>query len=333
MAASHHADLQFKQVTYSGLEKGPSLIVLGAVHGNEICGTQGIAAVMSMLDENTLHLTKGRVTFVPITNPLAYRLVQRNGDRNLNRNLSPTDSPLEFEDHIANWLCPLLADHDVLLDLHSFQSGNRPFAMLGPLDNAGGLESFTHQKLEQNVALSVGVTRFVDGWLATYDRGVKRRVAELAALDKSVAVTRANLLNADSKYGVGTTEYMRSQGGCAVTLECGQHASPEAPEVAKQAILNVMAELDLVDLPKAIKPSAPEVLSLYEVIDKVSETDAFSRAWASFDPVNKGDVIGTRTNGKVLTAVEDGFIVFPNAKSQAGQEWFYLARRNTSRLS
>jgi uncharacterized protein len=332
MAASHPADLQFKQVTYSGLEKGPSLIVLGAVHGNEICGTQGIAAVMKLLDEKMLCVNKGKVTFVPVTNPLAYRLVQRNGDRNLNRNLSPTDSPLEFEDHIANWLCPLLANHDVLLDLHSFQAGNRPFAMLGALDNAGGLESFTHQNLEQNVALSLGVTRFVDGWLATYDRGVKRRVAELAALDKSVAFTRSHLLNADSKYGVGTTEYMRSQGGCAVTLECGQHASPEAPEVAKQAILNVMAELDLVNLPKAIKPSAPEVLSLYEVIDKVSETDAFSRAWASFDSVNKGDVVGTRTNGEVLTAVEDGFIVFPNAKSQAGQEWFYLARRNTSRL-
>jgi uncharacterized protein len=332
MTESQYADMQFKQITFSGILKGPSLIVLGAVHGNEICGTQGIAAVMKMLDEKALSLKKGRVTFVPITNPLAHAKVQRNGDRNLNRNLNPTQSPVEFEDHIANWLCPLLADHDVLLDLHSFQSGNRPFAMLGPLNNTEVLEPFAQQALEQNVALSLGVTRFVDGWLATYDRGVKRRVATLAALDKTVAITRANLLNADSKYGVGTTEYMRSSGGCAVTLECGQHASSDAPEIAKQAILNVMAELELVALPKAIRPSAPEVLSLYEVIDKVAEGDTFNRAWASFDPVAKGDVIGTRDNGEVLVAVEDGYIVFPNAKSQAGQEWFYLARKNTSRL-
>jgi uncharacterized protein len=332
----HYEKLQFKQHTYSGLLAGPKLIVLGAVHGNEICGTQGIEAVMAMLDSGALTLERGQVTFVPITNPLAYRLQQRNGDRNLNRNLAPTDQPIEFEDHIANWLCPLLAQHDVLLDLHSFQSGDRPFAMLGPRNNEGGLENFKHQALEQNVALSVGVTRFVDGWLATYDKGVKRRVAELATV-RANSSDRANHLNTDSKYGVGTTEYMRangslSNGGCAVTLECGQHASSAAPLVAKQAILNVIAELELARLPKPVKPLKPEVLSLYEVIDKVDGADSFSRTWMSFDRVAKGDVIGTRANGQVISAVQDGFIVFPNAKAQAGQEWFYLASLNTSRF-
>jgi uncharacterized protein len=323
--------LQFKQHTYTGLASGRRLIVLGAVHGNEVCGTLGIGAVMKMLDEGGLQLKRGSVTFVPITNPLAYRLQQRNGDRNLNRNLAPTDQLNEFEDLIANWLCPLLASHDVLLDLHSFQSGDRPFAMLGPINNQGGLERFSHQTLEQNVALSVGVTRYVDGWLSTYDSGVKRRVAELETSRQSSSA-RANLLNTDSKYGVGTTEYMRSQGGCAVTLECGQHSAQIAPQVAKQAILNVMAELELVDGTKPIKPKEPEVLSLYEVIDKVDANDEFSRAWLSFDRLKKGDLIGTRTNGQKLIAQTDGFIVFPNAKSQAGQEWFYLARENNERF-
>jgi predicted deacylase len=327
----HFEKLQFKQHTYSGLLAGAKLIVLGAVHGNEVCGTLGIEAVMAMLDSGALTLERGQVTFVPITNPLAYRLKQRSGDRNLNRNLAPTDRPVEFEDHIANWLCPLLAQHDVLLDLHSFQSGDRPFAMLGPLNNEAGLENFKHQALEQNIALSVGVTRFVDGWLATYDKGVKRRVAELATVRASSS-DRANHLNTDSKYGVGTTEYMRSSGGCAVTLECGQHASSTAPQAAKQAILNVMAELELANLPKAAKPQRPEVLSLYEVIDKVDDADAFSRAWMSFDPIQKGDLIGSRVNGEIISAAQDGFIVFPNAKAQAGHEWFYLASLNTTRF-
>jgi hypothetical protein len=34
------------------------------------------------------------------------------------------------------------------------------------------------------------------------------------------------------RYGVGTTEYMRSAGGYALTLECGHHADPAAPDVA-----------------------------------------------------------------------------------------------------
>jgi uncharacterized protein len=329
--ARKYPGLQFKQHTYTGLAPGRRLIVLGAVHGNEICGTLGIAAVMKLLDEGSLQVLRGSVTFVPITNPLAYRLQQRNGDRNLNRNLAPTDQLNEFEDLIANWLCPLLAAHDVLLDLHSFQSGDRPFAMLGPQDNQDGLERFAHQTLEQNVALSVGVTRYVDGWLSTYDSGVKRRVAELATSRQS-SDARANLLNTDSKYGVGTTEYMRSQGGCAVTLECGQHTAVSAPQVATQAILNVMAELELIDAAKPNKPSRPEVLSLYEVVDKVDAADEFSRSWLSFDRLRKGDLIGTRANGQTVVAPRDGFIVFPNAKSQAGQEWFYLARENTERF-
>jgi predicted deacylase len=325
------AGLQFKHLTYRGVLPGPKLIVLGAVHGNEICGMQGIGNVMSKLDAGTLNLSRGVVTFVPITNPLAYRLKQRNGDRNLNRNLAPTATPMEFEDHIANWLCPLLAQHDVLLDLHSFQSGDRPFAMLGPVDNHDGLETFAHQALEQNIALAVGVDRYVDGWLSTYDKGVKRRVAELTTV-RAGSDARANLLNTDSKYGVGTTEYMRSQGGCAVTLECGQHAADTAPQIAETAILNVMAELELIAAPKPVKPTSPEVLSLFEVVDKVDEADTFNRPWLSFDRLVKGDLIGTRANGESLRAGQDGFIVFPNAKSQAGQEWFYLARENKARF-
>mgnify|MGYP005605793933 CR=1 FL=1 len=39
-------------------------------------------------------------------------------ERNLNRPLLPGASPQDNEDRIANVLCPLLAGHDLLLDLH-----------------------------------------------------------------------------------------------------------------------------------------------------------------------------------------------------------------------
>lgn len=323
----HFNGLQFKHASYRGVADGPRLVVLGAVHGNEVCGTKAIQGIMQLLDAGELIIEQGVVTFVPITNPLAYRLQQRNGDRNLNRNLTLTSNPLEFEDYIANWLCPLLAAHDVLLDLHSFQVGERPFAMLGPENNQGMLEPFTKQALERKVAMSTGVTRFVDGWLSTYERGVQRRVAELATV-RAGASARANHLNTDSRYGVGTTEYMRSVGGCAVTLECGQHSSADAPQVAHNAIMNVMATLGLIGLPgsaAAALPTAIETLSLVEVIDKVDDSDAFSKSWVSFDRLREGDEIGRRANGEVIFAKQDGYIVFPNHKSQAGQEWFYLA--------
>ncbi|GAB3268370.1 M14 family metallopeptidase [Chitinimonas naiadis] len=313
----HH----FKSITYTSTQPGPRLIVLGAVHGNEIAGTKGILRVMEELEQGSLVLRAGRVTFVPITNPLAYELERRAGDRNLNRNLSPTEAPHDFEDQIANWLCPLLAEHDVLLDLHSFQSPGRAFTMVGPNNNTEALEPFSHAHEEEALALRLGVGRVVDGWLSTYARGVERRNRLLAA-----DASRSQQLTADARYGVGTTEYMRSVGGYALTLECGQHADPHAPEVAYQAIHNTLAHLGLSGEADPVAASEVEALHLYDVVDKVHVDDAFSRTWASFDRLCKGDVIGTRHNGEVLVADCDGHIVFPNAKAEAGHEWFYLAR-------
>ena len=204
---------------FAGLAPGPRLLVLGAVHGNETSGTQGTNRLLAELDAGTLTLACGTLTLVPITNPLAYLKQQRNGDRNLNRALGPTDSPREYEDQLANWLCPLLASHDVLLDLHSFQGGGQAFVMVGPRNNDGPIEPFVHADAEEALVRCLGVQRAVDGWLSTYAVGVEERRAR-AATQNPTAGKRHDL---DAKYGVGTTEYMRSQGGYGLTLECGQH--------------------------------------------------------------------------------------------------------------
>lgn len=323
---SHAHDVNpahFRSVTYSGRKPGPRLIVTGAVHGNETCGTQGIHRVMNELDSGKMHIATGSVTFVPVTNPLAYERGLRMGDRNLNRNLYPIATPLDYEDHIANWLCPLLAQHDVLLDLHSFAAGTAAFAMVGPLDNAGTLQPFTHAHAEEAMALHLGVRRFVDGWLDTYATGVERRAAETRA--KGLPL---NTLNTDARYGVGTTEYMRSVGGYAITLECGQHDDPTAPQAAYDAICNTMALLGVSNAPAPQSVDQTEALSIYDVIDKNHPEDSFSRAWISFDRLVKGDLIATRFDGTKMVAECDGFIVFPNAKAEPGHEWYYLAKVN-----
>lgn len=308
-------NLQFKSITYSGLEPGPKLIVTGAVHGNETCGTQAIARVLAEIDAGALEIARGRVTFVPITNPLAYARRDRIGDRNLNRNLAPTKTPKDFEDRVANWLCPLLQEHEALLDLHSTRAKTQAFATVGPRDNDGPLQPFKHCAKERALAKHLGVRRFVDGWLEVYARGVERRVKEGTGSE----------LNRSPIYGVGTTEYMRSVGGYAVTLECGQHEDPGSVEVGHRAIHNVLAFLGI----SSEKPPEPvseyEALSLREVVDRKHADDKFSRTWTSFDPLKKGDVVATRNDGTVITAPKDGWIVFPDAKALPGNEWFYFA--------
>lgn len=316
--------MHFHSSHFASPNPGTRLIVLGAVHGNEICGTLAIGRIIKAFHEGTLQLQQGSVTFVPVTNPLAYEKKQRMGDRNLNRNLYPRPDPQDFEDRIANWLCPLLAAHDVLLDLHSFHTGGVPFALVGPLDNAGRLEPFRFAREEEQLARCLGVNRFVDGWLDTYAKGVQNRLSRQAGGDRSI-----DAISADVKYGVGTTEYMRENGGYAVTLECGQHEDPHAPEVAYTAIRNTLVHLGLVAGPTPAYVRGAEALSLCEVIDRAHDGDQFVKAWRSFDPVAAGECIGHRATGEAVTAPFEGRIVFPNPNAKPGQEWFYMARHTT----
>jgi len=61
-----------RSITFHGLEPGPGLIVLGAVHGNETCGTEAILRLAGELERAERRLLRGTLTLVPITNPLAF---------------------------------------------------------------------------------------------------------------------------------------------------------------------------------------------------------------------------------------------------------------------
>ncbi len=303
-----------------GLEPGPRLIVTGAVHGNETCGTQAIRRLLGELAQGHLEITRGQLTFVPVCNPLAFSRGQRMGERNLNRRLQPSHAPRDNEDRIANVLCPLLAAHDVLLDLHSFRGPGKPFVLCGPPNNTGALEPFGHEAQEVALATHVGVDRIVEGWMSAYAGGIEQRRARAAAGDSAAAAAIE-----DPSYGVGTTEYMRSQGGYAVTLECGQHDDPAAPEVARHAILQTLALLGLADVPLQAPSGSFEALKLTQVLDRHAEGDFFVKEWSSFDAVTAGELIAKRSSGEEVRAPQSGRIVFPDVNAKPGHEWLYLA--------
>lgn len=325
--------LFLRSVTLDSGRPGPRLLILGAVHGNEVCGTRAIERVLCELEGGHFALERGSLTCVPIANPKAYAHQRREGDRNLNRNLAPTAEPKDNEDLLANALTVLLSSHDGLLDLHSFQSGTQPFVMVGPSNNSDKLEPFQLAEKEEAWAACLGVSRYVDGWLSTYAQGVKRRQARFKAMGDEKSA-----LLASPDYGKGTTEAMRALGGMALTLECGQHDDPASPDVAYRAIRNSLvfwgltsSGLDSPAPPQAAEgaqANRPESLSLFEVVDKQHPDDSFSREWKSFDEVAAGELIGTRASGEPVTASETLRIVFPNRLAKEGQEWFYLARSN-----
>ncbi|WP_326533253.1 succinylglutamate desuccinylase/aspartoacylase domain-containing protein [Pseudorhodoferax sp.] len=296
---------------------GPRLVVLGGVHGDETCGTVAIERVRTALETGRLQLRRGELSLVPVANPLARQHGRREGERNLNRSFQPDPQPADHEARITNLLCPLLARHDVLLDLHSFQSAGAPFAMIGPRDNAGALEPFARAFEEGQLALHLGTGCVVEAWLEVY----AARLARCGQGGDARALA----------FGWGTNEYMRSQGGYAVTLECGQHLDPAAPEVAYRAILAALALLGMAGS-TPVPPAHPRLLRLVDVVDRQAEGDRLVHAWTSFDAVRQGQTIGLRADGQAVVAPCDGAIVFPNAEALPGSEWFYFAVDSERRL-
>ena len=312
--------------SFHALRPGPRVLVLGGVHGNETAGPVAIRQILAEFADGRRQLQRGTLSFVPVANPVAWAAGRREGDRNLNRDFRPSLSPENAEDRIASRLGPILASHDVLVDLHTFSAPGVPFVFFGPVNNQDELEPFAHAADEERLAQAIGLQRLVYGWLSAYAKGVRRRQ------------------NGSIAYGIGTTEYMRAHGGYAVTVECGQHLDPEAPAVARAAIDNTLRLLGLGGLADEDGKDAragtggdtccgKELIELYDVFDRHDLQDRFAREWRSFDRVAAGEPIAFRADGQAIRAPEDGYVVFPNPGTPPGREWFYFARPGQRQLS
>ena len=320
--------LHIETHSFFGLKPGPKVLVLGRVHGNECCGTLAINNVINRIQNQLVNITLGKVTFVPISNPLAAIRGTRNGDRNLNRAFYPKGPTRnDFEDELNNVLCPILEECDILLDLHSFLNGIKPFALIG--NTAGNEKAFVanEEKVytsETHLVSALEVETVIANWSETYTRGVQNRRKRDGVLSPPFS------LNYDEKYGDGTTEYARSKGALAITLECGQHEEVSAPLVGEKAILNILRFLRMTDeRPNSVVNSRKvNYISRFDVIDKISHGDKFTKNWKTFMKIEKNEIIGISEKGKELRAPKDCFMVFPNQNAEPGQEWFYLGEQS-----
>ncbi len=287
--------MSIRIVTYRSLVPGPTLTVLGAVHGNERCGAEAIRRLIADIDAGVLVPKLGTLQLVPVTNPGAYAQNVRFVERNLNRYLYPKDEKRHYEDHLDPIVCDLLDRTDVLLDLHSYTSQGGPFIFLDPKDPK-----------ELAFGTSLGVSDFVCGWSDAFGDGQ------------------------GSKESQGTTEYARTRGALAVTLECGNHHNADAPDVGYRAILRAMAHLGMLDASAAASvPSAAKRCVRMKSVYRREAGAVFAKPWRHFDPVAKGEAMARLQGGEILAAPEDGYIVLPKESADAGGEWFYFGTRMT----
>lgn len=283
-----------KTYTYFGLEPGKKFLVLGAVHGNEICGTEGITRVMQDLDRGALKILRGQVTFIPICNPRAYHENTRYIERNLNRFMVPMASPDTYEARIGNVLCPLLADADVVLDIHSYTVGGPAFI---------SLEESSPD--EQKFGLSLGADLLLYGWEAAY--------------------AAAGRLEEHPNESVGTTGYARRFGAIAALIECGQHQDPASPTIAYRAIRNALRYLQLTDEEPFVPPHVtPRLVQSRYVYFRKDMAEKYAKPWQHMEPVKQGDILAYGASGDAITAPYDSFVLLPKHDARVGSEWFYL---------
>ena len=284
-----------RSVTYASQNPGPKFLVIGAIHGNEKCGTVGINRVMAEIDSGALEIARGQVTFVPIGNPRAYDLDQRFDERNLNRYLVPMEKPDCYEARLGNILCPMLAACDAHLAIHSYTVGGEPFVIVSPSDAK-----------EHAFAASLGPRTLLTGWEEAY------------------AATGRKAKAADDEEGTGSIEYARRHGAMAVNIECGQHKDPQAPEVAYRAIRNALRHLGLTNEPPIQESAKPtRLISLKQVYYR-DDAGTFPKPWKHLEPVHKGEPLAANANGQPISAPDDGFVVMPKADCPIGEEWFYF---------
>ena len=272
---------------YIGENDGISLLVLAAVHGNETAGTIACRRLIKEIEEGKIKIKNGRLTMVPVCNPEAHRRDVREIDQNLNRVMCEHKNPQNYEQSLANEICPLIKSHRVLLDLHSTHcEGDVPFAFCDYPD-----------EYNQKLIDGLDVDYVLEGWPQIYQ-------------------------NQSEIEDYSTEHCAHEYGNTATTLECGYHKSPAAGDLAYHAILSTLASFGLTEAKKP-QARAKKHIEMKNFVIKQREGQ-LTKQYKHLDKVKKGEVVARYDDGEELTASEDGYILLPNLNCAVGAEWYYF---------
>ena len=272
--------------TFSSINPGKHLLVTGAVHGNEICGTKACQRIISKLKNNDISLKSGTLTIIPICNPKAHELNKRFFETNLNRVIKKHENPKLYEEKIANILTDYIERADYHLDLHSMHTNGTPF-------------SFEDYSEQHDFAHVQGLEYIFIGW--------------------------PNLYNSSMHIMDYTTQaYSHTVHTISTTVECGLHHDEQSIDIAEKCILRSMKFLDMIDY-EITKTVQQKNVIMKKVIFKEKE-GTFISDKKDLDPIKKGEVLVNYDDGTEYIADDDYVLIFPIYQCDIGQEWFYLGQ-------
>ena len=276
-----------EKFSFEGDEKGISLLVLGAIHGNEVAGIGALNKLLKKINSGEIVIKRGKLVVIPICNVDANIKDVRQIDENLNRVMKVHENPITYEQKLANEIMPFIKDCDVMLDLHSTHcKGDEPFV-------------FCDYPKELNLKLIdvIDVDYVLEGWPDIY-------AGQSEIEDYS------------------TERACFECGKSGTTLECGYHKEDRAIDVAYSAIINALKVFELIEGDKPIKKEKTYILMKNFVVKK--KEGNLLKQYKHLDKVYEGEEIARYDDGEVLRAENDGYILLPNLECKIGAEWYYF---------
>lgn len=288
---------------FIGNPSGPTLIVVGSLHGNEAGGLTALSNVSKQLDRLNGKL-KGRVYFIA-GNTRALSEGVRFIDTDLNRLWTPRNmsnigtGPLSEKsegveltelDRLLDGILITAMDEVFVVDLHSTSSHGMPFATVGDtLRNRAFAKKFP-------VTILLGIEEQLDGTML---------------------------------------EYLNNAGAVTMGFEGGQHLSPDTIKNHEALTWLAMVNAGILDSEDIPYAEIYQTLSagghgarLFEIRYRhaIGEYDEFKMlpGFKNFDPVHKDQVLASDRNGPVKSP-ETGLLMMP-LYQELGSDGFFIGR-------
>ena len=292
--------------TYEGEQEGPTVVVTGALHGNEPAGLVAVEAVLDTLQQSRIPF-RGRL-IAAIGNRAALQNRRRYIDRDLNRRWEPMltrrllktrAGQLINEDReqrdLLDLFGPILAEAQepvVFLDLHSTSGHGAPFVCMADVIRnrkpAFGLQ----------IPVVLGLEETIEG----------------------------------SMLG-----FLCDLGHIGVAVEGGQHDDPQTIEYHQAAIWSVLHSCGAVrfdDVP-GVEAAQNKLHRVVEGLPTVIEIrhrhvctddDGFVMrpGYTNFQTIRAGEVVADDHNGEIR-APEGGIMMLPRYQGQ-GEDGYFIAR-------
>ncbi|MEM6967125.1 MAG: succinylglutamate desuccinylase/aspartoacylase family protein [Bacteroidota bacterium] len=300
--------------TYTGSERGPLLIVFGAMHGNEPAGVKALEMMFKMLDvepiTNPYFSFCGRLVGL-VGNVRAKAMGLRYINRDLNRQWTPENvarirsskvEDLDEEDLEIKELLEIIHR-----EIDTYQPDRLVFLDLHTTTAYGGIFS-----IPQDTPESVRIA-------------VELHAPVIKGLLKGIRGTTLHYFT-NENFAPKTV---------AVTFESGQHKEELSVNRAIAALTNCMRTIGcvkeehvenqhdsiLIEHSKGL-PKIAELITIHSI----QPEDEFQMIpnYKNFQSVKKGEVLASDKNGKI-EAIEDGLILMPLYQKQ-GDDGFFLIK-------